>query len=414
MEEPPLPTGINPNYFPAKLWRLVNNPLFRSVRWDGCGEVLLVDQPLFEREVLGAGPGGGADLDFFQTKSFGSFIRQLNLYGFHKVPAGGEAGPDHGVGVGDGFGGPLLCYHNPNFRRDRPDLLGRLVRLTSGNKAKLAAGQVVTSRPANQDQVLQVPGLRQLLSPSRLVLSGRPGLMTVGQLHQPYRQGSFFPYFYIPTSTQKHGTLVTECSDQTPVPSRMCQSSLGLLPGHEASPAFPDRRIGFPVLQRFPPEVTCTLQTVASLVPLQQASQTITASFPTYSSYVPPVQYSQAYYPTSALQCYSTPAHMDPLTSCAGPAAPVYTHCSFFQNPPRQSPYTAEFLPSNWPYNTSEENKKTEVNLEAVFQMADELYSLPKAEALKVEPMESQCSIHQCNRGQPLVNSENIVYLCEG
>ncbi|NXT21446.1 HSF5 protein, partial [Syrrhaptes paradoxus] len=145
------PAGINPNYFPAKLWRLVNSPLFRSVRWDDRGEVLLVDQALFESEVLGAGQGP----HFFQTKNFSSFIRQLNLYGFHKLVqelAGGEEGSEDEIDVVNDFSGPLLQFHNPNFRRDRPDLLSHLIRLTSGNKAKLAAGQEVTSRPARQIQ----------------------------------------------------------------------------------------------------------------------------------------------------------------------------------------------------------------------------------------------------------------------
>ncbi|KFP47071.1 Heat shock factor protein 5, partial [Cathartes aura] len=234
------------------------------------------------------------------------------------------------------------------------------------------------------------------------------GLLTVGQFHQPYHRDSFFPYSYISTSSQNHGTLPTRSLDWTPVPSRTWQSSVGLLPKHEASPPFPDKGVAFPVLQRFPTEVTYTLQPVASPLPLQQGSQTIATSLPKYSSYASSMQYSQACYPTAALQCCSPPAHIDPLTGCASPTASTYTHCSFLQSPPMQSPYAAELLPSNWPCNTSEENKKTEVNLEAVFQIVDEMRSLPKAETVKVEPVESQCSTPKSNRGQPLlVNSEN-------
>ncbi|XP_064324003.1 heat shock factor protein 5 [Phalacrocorax carbo] len=393
MEEPKLPPFINPNNFPAKLWWLVNSPRFRSVSWDARGEGLLVDQPLFECELLGAGPGCAAGragdgaagaANIFKTKNFTSFIRQLNLYGFRK---------------------------SPHFRRDRPDLLIHLKRLTSANKAKLAAGLEVTSRPPNRFQQLLGTSLQRnlLLPPSTLGKADSPaaGLLTVGQFQQPYHRDSFFPYSYIPTSSLNHSTLPTKSVDQTPVPTSTWERSLGLLPGHEASPAFPDKGVASPVLQRFPTEVTYTLQPVVSLLPLQQGSQTIATSLPPYSSYTSSMQYSQAYYPTAPLQCCSPPAHVDPLTGCASPAASIYTQCGFSQGPPIQSPYATEYLPSSWPCNTCDENKKTGVNLEAVFQIVDEMHSSPKAEMVKVEPVEIQCSTPQSNRGQPvLVNSE--------
>ncbi|XP_052660880.1 heat shock factor protein 5 [Harpia harpyja] len=427
MEEPRLPAPINPNNFPAKLWQLVNSPRFRSICWDARGEGLLIDQPLFESELLGAGlgcatgpagDGTAGAADFFKTKNFTSFIRQLNLYGFRKVvigPLGSVAGlgPGPGLGAGNGNGGgsagPLHHFHSPNFRRDRPDLLIHLKRLTSANKAKLAAGLEVTSRPPNRFQRVLGTSLHvdPLLPPSTLGKANGPGLLTVGQFHQPYHQDSFLPYSYISTSSQNNGTLPTKSLDWTPAPSRTWQGSLGLLPGHEASPTFPNKGVAFPVHQRFPTEVTYTVQPVVSLLPLQQGSQTIATSLPKYSSYASSVQYSQAYHPTATMQC-SPPAHVDPLPGCASPTASTYTHCSFFQSPPVQSPYTAEFLPSDWPCNTSDENKETEVNLEAVFQMVDEMHSSPKAETVKVEPVESQRSTPQSNRGQPLlVNSEN-------
>ncbi|XP_063245315.1 heat shock factor protein 5-like [Prinia subflava] len=154
MAEVPLPAGLNASTFPAKLWRLVNNPCVRSVRWDSQARGLLIDRSLFERELLspanahgGGSKGVGAAPDSFQATHFGSFVRQLNLYGFQKVPGWvGAAVP--------GDAGGWLHFRNPNFRRDRPDLLLRIKRLTRANRLRLAAGLEVRSRQPSRFQQL--------------------------------------------------------------------------------------------------------------------------------------------------------------------------------------------------------------------------------------------------------------------
>ncbi|NWY05747.1 HSF5 protein, partial [Nothoprocta ornata] len=235
----------------------------------------------------------------------------------------------------------------------------------------------------------------------------RAGPLTAGQFHRSYRD-SLSPYSYVSAASQSQSTLPSKGSDRTPVPSRTWQNSLGLVPGHmEASPTFSDKGVAFPVLQRFPTEVTYTLQPSASPMHVQQGAQTVATSPPKYSSYSSSVQYSQAYYPTAVLQCCSPTTHIDPMSGCATPTASAYTHCNFFQNPPMQSSYTVEFLPSTWPCSTAEENKKSEVNLEAVFQIVDEMHSSPKVEMVKVEPVESQCSTPQSKGQQLLVSAEN-------
>ncbi|NXW78663.1 HSF5 protein, partial [Hirundo rustica] len=147
------PVIPRPCTFPMKLWLLVNSPSVRSVRWDARGEGLFIDQGLFEEELLRVGPSAAGEEELFKTKNFGSIIRQLNLYGFHKVtvsPASGVvgSGPSPAMAGGDtGYAdGPLHHFWNPHFRYNRPDLLIKIKRLTKANKEKLDAGLEVTSR----------------------------------------------------------------------------------------------------------------------------------------------------------------------------------------------------------------------------------------------------------------------------
>ncbi|NXR53389.1 HSF5 protein, partial [Hippolais icterina] len=139
--------------FPMKLWLLVNSPCVRSVRWDARGEGLLIDQGLFEQELLCVGPSAAGEEELFKTKNFGSIVRQLNLYGFYKLtvnPMGNTvgSGPSSATAGGDTSyaDGPLHHFWNPHFRYDRPDLLIKIKRLTKANKEKLDAGLEVTSR----------------------------------------------------------------------------------------------------------------------------------------------------------------------------------------------------------------------------------------------------------------------------
>ncbi|KAK2084911.1 Heat stress transcription factor A-8 [Saguinus oedipus] len=135
MEEALLSTPINPNNFPAKLWRLVNSPRYLFIRWDGRGEGLLIDQPLFEAELLSPpGPGGGSGVAGSGTEPQLFKSTNLNLYGFLKVVLSGPGGS------GSAGNRPLHHFHSAHFRRDQPQLLVHRKRLTSANKAKLEAG----------------------------------------------------------------------------------------------------------------------------------------------------------------------------------------------------------------------------------------------------------------------------------
>ncbi|CAN8219750.1 unnamed protein product [Coccothraustes coccothraustes] len=177
MAELPLPAGLSASTFPAKLWRLANSPRVRSVRWDSRAQGLLIDRSLFERELLSPGNaqrGGGDGVepvpDSFQATHFRSFVRQLNLYGFYKVR--GWVGSDEPADAGG-----WLHFRNPNFRRDRPDLLLRIKRRTRANRQRLAAGLEVRSRQ---------PSRFQQLHSERAVPSFPAGQLPTAEIHLIY------------------------------------------------------------------------------------------------------------------------------------------------------------------------------------------------------------------------------------
>ncbi|KAM7374761.1 hypothetical protein PAMP_007401 [Pampus punctatissimus] len=140
-----LPDCINPNNFPAKLWRLVNNPANRAICWDSCGEVIIIDQQLFEKQILSPGSITSDNADAFKTTNFSSFVRQLNLYGFRKADT-----PN--IALTNVITGTIHRFINPNFKRNHSELLVNLRRLTVDNKAKLQAGLNVNCRPPSRYQ----------------------------------------------------------------------------------------------------------------------------------------------------------------------------------------------------------------------------------------------------------------------
>ncbi|XP_063275866.1 cleavage and polyadenylation specificity factor subunit 6-like [Prinia subflava] len=158
--ELPLPAGLRARTFPAKLWRLLNSPRVRSLRWDSRARGLLVHRSLFERELLSPGGAQGPAPGTFRATQFRSFVRQLYRYGFHKVP--GRTGV---AAAGDA--GAWLHYSNPWFRRDRPDLLLRIRRRTAANRQRRAAGR--------EGRCPRPCGSRQLPRARPLLPGGRDG-----------------------------------------------------------------------------------------------------------------------------------------------------------------------------------------------------------------------------------------------
>ena len=77
--EPPqkLASG-QPPAFLAKLWKIVNDEEIPNVHWGPEGDSFIVnDQDIFSKKILP---------NYFKHQRMNSFVRQLNMYGFKKVP----------------------------------------------------------------------------------------------------------------------------------------------------------------------------------------------------------------------------------------------------------------------------------------------------------------------------------------
>ncbi|KAF4576418.1 stress-responsive transcription factor hsf1 [Pleurotus pulmonarius] len=96
--------------FLQKLFEMVNDPSNADlIRWSDAGDSFFVlDHERFARQVLGR---------WFKHQNFSSFVRQLNMYGFHKIPH-----LQQGVLRSDQEA-EFWNFEHPNFHRGQPDLL---------------------------------------------------------------------------------------------------------------------------------------------------------------------------------------------------------------------------------------------------------------------------------------------------
>ncbi|KAG9308399.1 hypothetical protein JVU11DRAFT_11887 [Chiua virens] len=129
--------------------RMVNDPADQDlIRWSDTGDSFFVlDQERFASEVLGR---------WFKHKNFSSFVRQLNMYGFHKIPH-----LQQGVLRADS-NTEFWNFEHPHFLHGQPDLLCLIQRkkqaATTGDDAHatpaagkdVAGGGAVGNLSANQ------------------------------------------------------------------------------------------------------------------------------------------------------------------------------------------------------------------------------------------------------------------------
>lgn len=126
---PVFPTKSTLPAFLNKLFGMVNSPDTDAwVHWSESGDSFIIpnSQALAE-QVLGR---------HFRHNNFASFVRQLNMYGFHKVPH-----LNHGV-LHNGGLPEVWEFTNVNFHRDEPGRMRFIVRKKGeAEKARMAAKQ---------------------------------------------------------------------------------------------------------------------------------------------------------------------------------------------------------------------------------------------------------------------------------
>ena len=99
--------------FVSKLYRMVDESTSNLIKWGPGGSTFVVTSPEeFSRHVLPR---------FFKHNNFSSFVRQLNMYGFHKVPHL-QQGTMAASAIGNNESTSWEFSH-VNFVRNRPDLL---------------------------------------------------------------------------------------------------------------------------------------------------------------------------------------------------------------------------------------------------------------------------------------------------
>ncbi|KAJ2316192.1 Heat shock transcription factor, partial [Coemansia sp. RSA 2681] len=126
--------------FLNKLYRMVDDGSSDDlIRWseDGNSFVVLRHEE-FAKEVLPR---------FFKHSNFSSFVRQLNMYDFHKVPHLQQGGL-----IADGPEAESWEFSNGNFQRGQPDLL-HFIRRKKGTRDTTPYDQDAANGPADEESL---------------------------------------------------------------------------------------------------------------------------------------------------------------------------------------------------------------------------------------------------------------------
>ncbi|KDN41416.1 winged helix DNA-binding domain-containing protein, partial [Tilletiaria anomala UBC 951] len=101
----------NLTHFPCRI--LKDEQIQHMIQWVASGTAFRVSSPTeFSRIVLPT---------YFKHANWQSFVRQLNIYGFHKVTPAASISPEESAGQ-------VWEFRHPSFRRGEVQLLSRIKR----------------------------------------------------------------------------------------------------------------------------------------------------------------------------------------------------------------------------------------------------------------------------------------------
>ncbi|XP_055053917.2 heat shock factor protein 5 isoform X1 [Misgurnus anguillicaudatus] len=308
---------ISQNTFPAKLWKLVNDPHNSSVTWSPDEDGVIINQQQFEIELM---LPVKQNPKLFKTTNFHSFIRQLNLYGFRKMLDDSSKARQ------------LHHFYNPNFRKDQPELLVNLKRLTINNRVKMCGEMDCAPRSIRRKSE---------------------------HITADENQGSVHPY-------QFHGaeSYQLKSHDQTLIASHPLIFHYG-----DVSPFYIDKGIPVSVFNQNPPDSSHGFAFTHNTMLLHQEPKYIPVPF--YSTYTP------RYFPTAICQC-SRSCFMDVDRTGFGQYsfAPYgYFQQNYSVNEPHIRSQTQDWIPKD----------RGDINLDTVFQMVDEFQGLPNVDIVQVD-----------------------------
>ncbi|CAG9817018.1 unnamed protein product [Phaedon cochleariae] len=125
------PLGENTSNIPAflgKLWKMVNDPnTDHLISWSPAGNSFIIqNQAQFWYELLPL---------YYKHNNMSSFVRQLNMYGFHKISTVEN-------GAMDSDKDEIQFYHR-YFQKDQPELLNNIKRKVTTSKSENGMQNVI-------------------------------------------------------------------------------------------------------------------------------------------------------------------------------------------------------------------------------------------------------------------------------